>query len=647
MRLVFLVLFALPAIAAPDGFHVSVYARGLEQARMVLALDDGTVLVSRPKLNDVVALRDRNGDGRADEMLTVISSLDKAHGLAMRGDTLYVAGVKKIVASERMPDGTFAPPHDVVSDLPDGGQHPNRTIGFGPDGKLYVSIGSSCNDCTESEPEHATLLQMDPDGGNRRIYARGLRSMLGFDWHPETHELWGADGDELSRTELNRIGDSLNYGWPFCLGNQLVDASLPDPDGTTKAKFCSGSEPPALELPPNTAPIGFVFYRGGDAFSTWRGSLVRVRYRNGKPIAFEELFKDNGRLAGVTVAKDGTLFFSDDQNGIVYRAAYGKGMPEPMTSSGGEDLKPVLAKAFHLGDLRTPESVLHDEEQDVYLVSNIDGPSTAKDGNGFIARITPEGKVDKLKFIEGLDAPKGMALRGDELWVADIDKVRVFDRVSGKPLRTIDLASQGAVFLNDVATGGDDAIYVTDSDIRIKGKKERVRAGNGRVYRIGSNGKAEVAAEGEELHSPNGITWDGLRFLIAESYGHDILAWTPGSVPKAVMRGPGAYDGIVVLPNGTVIVSSHHDDGLHVAHGTGELQTLFAAKPTPADIGFDRKRNRLLIPSLEGDWLEAWTLPPMEREKSASRERKELAANTSPRFVPSPAESRGTSSTTP
>src|SRR5262245_59423006 len=95
--LAFIVLLALHA---PTGFHVDVFARGLEQARMVLALDDGTVLVSRPQLNDVISLRDRNGDGRADEIRTVISSLANAHGLAMRGDTLYVAGVKKIVAAE-------------------------------------------------------------------------------------------------------------------------------------------------------------------------------------------------------------------------------------------------------------------------------------------------------------------------------------------------------------------------------------------------------------------------------------------------------------------------------------------------------------------------------------------------------------------
>ena len=594
------------ALTVPEGFHVSVFARDLGNPRMLLALDDGTVLVSRPKMNDVVALRDRNGDGRADEIRTVVSSVERAHGLAMHDNTLYVAGVKKIIAVDRISGGTFGAPREVVTELPDGGQHPNRTIGFGPDGKLYVSIGSSCNDCTESDPEHATLLQLDADGSNRRVYARGLGSMLGFDWHPETGELWGADN---GAHELNRVGDGLRY------------------EGRDR-------EPVALQLPPQTSPAGFVFYRGsmfpkafrGDAFAASQGSAVRIRYENGKAVAFENFVTGvEGQLTGVAVSGDGALFFSDDQNGVVYRVTYGNEMPPPMTSSGIDEVRSVLAKAFHVGGLHTPESVLHDEEQDVYLVSNIDGSSTAKDGNGFIARITPDGTIANLKFIEGLDAPKGMAIRGGELWVADIDKVRVFDRVTGKAVRTIDLASSGAVFLNDVAVGGDDAIYVTDTDIRIKGKKERVRAGDGRIFRIGTNDRAEVAISGEELRSPSGIAWDGLRFLVAQSYGHDILAWNPGSDTKAVLRGPGAYDGIVVLPNGTVIVSSHHDDSLHAAYNERDLHTLFAAKPTPAGIGFDRKRNRLLIPSLEGDWLEAWTLPPMEREKTASRDRKEIA----------------------
>ncbi len=651
---------ALRKIRVSEGFHIEIFARDLENARVILTLDDGTVLVSRPKMNDVIALRDRDGDGRADTMRTAVASIERAHGLAMRGRTLYVAGVKKIVAAERLPDGSFGAPHEIVTDLPDGGQHPNRTIGVGPDHKLYVSIGSTCNDCTESNPEHATMLQMDPDGSNRRIYARGLRNTLGFDWHPRTSEMWGADngsdwrGDDLPPEEINRIGDGLHYGWPLCFGKQAVDPTRPEPEGVTKEKFCKSSEAAALELPSHVAPIGFAFYEGEnfpqryreDAFSIWRGSwnreqvrepkVVRIRFTDGKAVAYEDFvtgFLDedgkthNGRLAGIAFAHDGAMLFSDDTNGIVYRVVHGERPPQPMTSAASEtQTKPVLSRAFKVTSLATPESVVRDELQDVYFVSNINGPPAAKDGNGFISRVTPNGKIEKLKFIDGLDAPKGMAIRGDELWVSDIDRLHAFHRATGARIKTLDLSKHGAVFLNDVVIGPDELVYVTDSDIRMKNGNERVRQGDGRVYRIQEDDEIETAISGEELRSPNGIAWDGSRFLIVQMYGKDVLSWNPGARAESVMRGPGAYDGIVVLPNGAVIVSSHHDQALHVAQG-GELRPLFVRNPTPADIGFDRKRNRLLVPSLEGDWLEAWTLPPMEAPgKKAARAATEISS---------------------
>jgi glucose/arabinose dehydrogenase/sugar lactone lactonase YvrE len=603
-------LTALPALAelkVPEGFHVEAFARELGAPRTVLALEDGTVLVSRPDMNDVIALRDRDGDGRADEMRTAVASVEHAHGLAMRGRVLYVAGVKKIVASERQPDGSFSEPYDVVTDLPDGGQHPDRTIGAGPDGKLYVSIGSSCSDCMETNPEHASMLQVDANGANRRIFARGLRNTHGFDWDPATGELWGGESGEI-----NRIGDGLHYGWPLCTGrNKLTPVKA---EGIRQDKFCSASEPAALELGTRPAPAGFVFYRGTqfpegfrrDAFAASGNEIVRVRTQDGVAESFISGF--DGPLAGATVAADGSLLVSDAQHGTVYRVTYGETLPPPMISSGSEPSRAVLAKAFAVANLSAPESVVHDEEQDVYFVSN----------KGFISRVTPEGKIAELKFIDGLDAPKGMAIRNTELWIADGDRMRVFDRVTGAHLGTIELAEHGAVSLHDVAIGPDELVYVTDTDVKIKGTREQVRQGDGRVFRIGADGEAEIIMAGEELRSPTGIAWDGTRFLIAQAYGKEVLAWNPGTATKAVLRGPGAYDGMVVLPSGAVIVSSHHDDAVYVAHAGGELRPLFTRKPSPAGIGFDRKRNRLLIASTGGDWLEAWTLPPLDAPKRTS-----------------------------
>lgn len=601
-----LLLSLLLSVNVPQGFTVDVFAKGLEGPRAILALEDGTVLVARPAMNDVIALRDTNNDGIADAMRTAVASVEGAQSLVMKGRTLYVAGTNRIVAASRQPDGSFGEPRVVVEQLPAGGR---RALAAGDDGKLYVAVGSACSECVETHPEHATLLQFDSDGLNRRIFARGLGDTAAIDAHPKTGDLWSANGGEL-----NRLGDGLHYGWPFCAGKKPA-SNATAPEGMPKEKFCRSSEAAALELPARAS--GFAFYRGaqfpeafrGDAFSASGSKVLRVKFENDRPVAAEEFATGANEIAGLAAAPDGALLFSDEAGGTIYRVTYGA-LPNPMTSSAVElATTPVLSKAFRVADLRGATSVLHDEEQDVYFVS----------GKGFISRITPNGKVADPDFIGGLDSPKGMAIRGTELWVADVAVVRAFDRVTGAELRKVDLAPHGAVHLQDIAIGPDDAIYVTDSDVRIRGEKERLRQGDGRIFRIGDSDAVEIAMAGEELRSPSGIAWDGTRFLIAQSYGNEVLAWNRGMGTKAVLRGPGAYDGIVVLPNGTVIVSSHYDEGLHVGRA-GELRPLFARRPSPGKLAFDRKRNRLLIPSSEGDWMEAWTLPPMDMPVKTARE---------------------------
>jgi len=541
------------AIHVPNGLHVSVFARDLEQPRTLLVLDDGTLLVSRPMLNDVLALRDRDGDGRADEIRTAVSSVEGARGLAMHGTTLYVAGAKSIVSAERHSDGSFGEPIDVADDL-----YGAAAIGAGPDGKLYVS-------------RDAMLMQLDDDGANRRVFARGAGNVSAFAWDPKTRELWGTE----ETGGLHRIGDGVR-------------------------------EPAALQVPEESIALAF---HDNSAFAASRDAIVHVEFEDGKPRRAED-FISGVHASGLAVARDGTLLFSDDESGIVYRVSK---LPPPMTSNAPSDLRSsILSKAFHLDGLQRPVSVVHDEEQDVYFVAS---------ASGFISRVTPDGTIADPKFVDGLRTPKGMAILGTQLWIADGAKLRVVDRVSGADVRTIDLAARGAVSLSGVAAGGDDAIYVTDTDVRTRETHERVRAGDGRIFRV-TGDAIEIAIAGEELHSPSAIAWDGMRFLVAQGYGHDVLAWSPGGGTKAVMRGPGSYDGIVVLPNGSVIVSSEFDEALHVGFGSGELRPLFTRKPSPAAIGFDRKRNRLLVPSVEGNWLEAWTLPPMERPQTTSRAKK-------------------------
>lgn len=583
--LAFLLALTTPTFAG-DALHVAPFARDLGEARTLVALSDGTILVSRPNMFDVIAVRDRDGDGIADEVRTAVSSIEGAHGLAVHDGTLYVAGTRQIVAVERLPDGSFSAPRELVSDLPAGGGNPRRTLAVGKDGTLYVSV-----------PEHGTLLQFDAGGANRRILARGLRDVRGLAWHPATGELWSADGEEL-----NRIGDGLNFE----------------------------SEAPAATQAP-----GALAFDGEAAFGITENRIVRMAFADGKPGAIEHVATiDGARLAGFTSTPD--AMYASDERGSIYRLT---ATPMTMTSSAAEGASmSILAKAFALPNLGGAGAVVHDEEQDVYFVS----------GSGFVARVSPEGSILEKNFIDGVKSPRGMVIHGVELWIADGTSVRVFDRVTGASVRTIELAKHGAVYLNHLAVGGDDAVYVTDTDLRIKGTRERVRAGDGRIFRVTREGGVEVAIHGEELRSPAGIAWDGMRFLIAQAYGSEIVSWQPGHHAKAVLRGPGAYEGLTILPNGTVIVTSRNDDGLHVGL-SGELKPLFARAPTPGGIAFDRKRNRLLIPSSEGNWLEAWTLPPMgpAAPHTVTKERaSDYAVNSVPPPAPSAAGSPDTSSTT-
>jgi glucose/arabinose dehydrogenase len=179
----------LSGLKLPDGFKIEKFAEGLLNPRMLAVSDAGAVYVTRRSLGDVVMLKDTNSDGKADEQ-KVVASRPFAHGVAIVNNVLYLVTIKDVYRADILDDGSLGELERIVNDLPDAGQHPNRTIAYGPDGMLYLSVGSTCNACQEPNPENATMLQMAPDGRTRRIYASGLRNTIGFDWHPETGELW-------------------------------------------------------------------------------------------------------------------------------------------------------------------------------------------------------------------------------------------------------------------------------------------------------------------------------------------------------------------------------------------------------------------------------------------------------------------------
>ena len=251
--------------------------------------------------------------------------------------------------------------------------------------------------------------------------------------------------------------------------------------------------------------------------------------------------------------------------------------------------------------LSTPESVLHDPVADVYLVSNLNGGPLAKDGNGFISRLAPDGSVLGLKWIDGaaegvtLHAPKGTGLKGDTLLVADIDAVRLFDRNSGAPIDSWTVT--GATFLNDVAVGPDGTVYVTDMGFRA-GPEGFEPSGSDAVHRFDAAGDHAVLVSGDALGGPNGILVDGDRVMFV-TYGTGrvtLVHREDGTISGLPAPQTGQLDGLVKTPAGAFLLSSW-EGGTVYRLGPGGLYTAEIAElEAPADIGLDAARNRLLIP---------------------------------------------------
>jgi glucose/arabinose dehydrogenase len=344
----------LDKLKVPAGFKVELWAHGMPGARMMRRGDKGTIFVGTRAIGKIYAITDKDGK-RTHKVIA--EGLQQPNGLAFAGGTLFVITVDKALRYDNIEDNLDSPQMTDISEqinLPESVHHNWKFAAVGPDNKLYIAIGSPCNLCEINNGLHGLIRRQNLDGSNIEIVARGVRNSVGFDWHPQTKELWFTDngpdwiGNDGPEEELNRVAanaEGAHYGFPYCHANGVPDLTVKRPNP------CAGVTLPAATLGPHAGALGMRFYTGSmfpasyksTAFIARRGSwnreqkfgydVVQAKINGGKATItpFMTGFLDTkanafaGRPVDVQQLPDGSLLVSDEHNGAIYRVTYGSG----------------------------------------------------------------------------------------------------------------------------------------------------------------------------------------------------------------------------------------------------------------------------------------------------------------------------------
>ncbi len=344
--------YALPLekIKLPPGFKISIFAQNIRDARSLALSPNGTVYVGTREEGAVYALPDANKDGKPDKVIIIARGLNMPNGVAFRDGALYVAEVHRVLKIENIESSLerHAAPVVVNDRFPNETAHGWKYIAFGPDGLLYVPVGVPCNICISKDPKFGTMMRMGKDGSKLEIFATGLRNSVGFDWHPETKELWFTDngrdmlGDNFPPDELNRAPKpGMNFGFPYRNGNNVAD-----PEFGKRAPNVEFT-PPAQCLGPHVASLGMHFYTGKMFPSQYRNQIfiaehgswnrrnkigyriMLVNLKGNQPTSYT-VFAEGwlqgespwGRPVALLQMPDGSLLVSDDHAGAIYRISY-------------------------------------------------------------------------------------------------------------------------------------------------------------------------------------------------------------------------------------------------------------------------------------------------------------------------------------
>ena len=340
----------LSTIELPQGFKIDIFAEDVKNARSITRSPAGTIFVGTRGEGSVYALRDEDGDNKAEKKWIIAKDLDTPNGVAVKDGDLYVAEYNRILRYDDIENRLANPPEPVVinDSYPSKKHHGWKFIDFGPDGKLYVPVGAPCNNC-ESADIFNTITRINADGSDLEIVHRGIRNTVGFTWHPDTKELWFTDngrdlmGNDKPDCELNHAPkDGMHFGYPYCHQGDISDPEF----GEKHA--CSEFTPPIVKLGPHVAPLGLIFYTANQFPKNYKNQLLIAEHgswNRAEPIGYQVSlvrFDANGNAEGKSAfasgwlrdgeawgrpvdleqLPDGSVLVSDDFADVIYRIYY-------------------------------------------------------------------------------------------------------------------------------------------------------------------------------------------------------------------------------------------------------------------------------------------------------------------------------------
>lgn len=607
----------LHKLNVPDGFKVEVYAEVPDARQMALGQSTGTVFVGT-RFENVYAVVDKDKDRKADQVVTILDDLKVGNGVAMFEGNLYVAEQHRIARYAAPGFDLNLPFKDmrevIFEDLPDKAHHGWRYIDFGPDGKLYVTVGVPCNICNVDGYE-GTIIRMNPDGSDAEIFAEGVRNSVGMDFQPDTGVLYFTDnntdmmGDDIPPGEFNAAPEKgMHFGFPYYAGGKERHEDWADKTPPKDVTF------PEVEFQAHSANLGFKFYTGkqfpaeyqGDAIVAQHGSwnrtepvgysLVRVKFDDNNQVIGHEPFIDGwlndgeawGRPTDVLQMPDGSILVSDDYNGVIYRVSYGEENAAKTASN-------KAASSETVTDLIMPESAIAHPDGRVFVTEI---GEFGKAGDGKVTVVNTDGSTATL--VDGLNDPKGIDLFDNVLYVADNDQlVKITLDGQAEVIAKADDFPGKATFLNDIEIDGNGNVFISDS-----GDDNGKNAG---IYKVTPTGAiSEVINDKSGIKRPNGLLNDGVNQMLVADFGTGdlfTLDMTSGKVVK-VNQGFGGADGLVRDANGLLYVSDWANGKVwQLVEPKATAQLLRDDFKAAADIALSADGKQLLVPDMKAGTL--------------------------------------------